>query len=154
MQWLKLLENRRSRVRIPLWPSNLKETKYFSPLTCNHSILWGASVTEKYRARPQTAKTRISHHVSVIGRCHLIHLTSLMRFSWSNLAYICTMVHQTPFVLFQKVSICLKTEKLTFVWVVFSLMSDDPSTVVIVKCFPLCVDITEIRLSSSVVCFV
>ena len=39
-------------------------------------ILWGASVTERQRARPQTARARISNPVSG-GQCHLI----LARFS-------------------------------------------------------------------------
>ena len=37
------------------------------------SILWGASVTERYCARPQTARARISNPVSR-GQCHLNHL--------------------------------------------------------------------------------
>ena len=43
-------------VRTPLWPSSFKETKCFSPLTLKLSILWWASVTERWRARPQTAR--------------------------------------------------------------------------------------------------
>ena len=51
----------------------------------------GASVTEKWRARPQTARARISYPVSG-GQCHLNHLTILRRFSWPSLAYMCTKV--------------------------------------------------------------
>ena len=39
-------------------------------------------MTERYRARPQTARARISNPVSG-GQCHLNHLTILRRFSWS-----------------------------------------------------------------------
>ena len=53
------------------------------------SLLWGASVTERLRARDQTARARISYPVSG-GLCHLIHLTILRRFSWLSLSYICT----------------------------------------------------------------
>ena len=35
-----------------------------SPLTREDSIWWGASVTERYRARPQTTRARISNAVS------------------------------------------------------------------------------------------
>ena len=46
-------------------------------------------MTERWRARPQTAGARISNPVSG-GQCHLNHLTILRRFSWPNLAYMCT----------------------------------------------------------------
>ena len=52
------------------------------------SILWGAFVIERYRARHQTARARISNPVSG-GQCHLIHLTILLRrLSWPGLAYV------------------------------------------------------------------
>ena len=51
----------------------------YGPVTCYDSILLGAFVTERWRARPQT---------SLSGwQFHLIHLTILRRFSWPNLAY-------------------------------------------------------------------
>ena len=80
------LERRRSLVWPPLWHPNSKEQNVSSPLTCKDSIFWGASVTERYRARPQTARGRILNSVSE-GQCHLNHLTILRRFSWPNLAY-------------------------------------------------------------------
>ena len=43
------LESRKSGVRAPLWPSSFKEKICFFPLTCKYSILWGSSVTEKFR---------------------------------------------------------------------------------------------------------
>ena len=52
-----------------------KKQNVSSLLTRKYSILWGAYVTEKYRARPQTARFRISNPVSG-GKCHLIHLTT------------------------------------------------------------------------------
>ena len=55
-----------------------KQNDVSSPLTRKDSILWGASVTEMYRARPQTARARISNTVFG-GQCHLIHLTILKR---------------------------------------------------------------------------
>ena len=51
-------------------------------------ILWGA-VTERQRARPQTASARVSNPVSG-GQRHLIHLTILSKFSWPSLTYMCT----------------------------------------------------------------
>ena len=74
-----------------LWPSSFKETKCFSPLIRKKIILWGASLTERWRARPQTVSARISNPVSA-GQCHLIHLTILRMFSWPSLACICPMV--------------------------------------------------------------
>ena len=56
-----------------------------SSLTLKYSILWGASVIERWRARPQTTRARISNPVSE-GQCHLIHLTILRKFSWPRLA--------------------------------------------------------------------
>ena len=93
MQWLKL----------PAWKVGdhglepysglqvLKKQNVSSPLTHNDSILWGISVTERWRARPQTARARISNPVSG-GQCHLIPLTILRRFFWPSLAYMCTEV--------------------------------------------------------------
>ena len=48
-------------------------------------------MTERQRARPQTARAQISNPVSG-EQCHLIHLTILRRFSWPSLAYIYTKV--------------------------------------------------------------
>ena len=64
-----------------------KKQNVSSPLTREDSILWGASVTERSRARHQTTRARISNPVSG-GQCHLLHLTILRRFSWPSLAYI------------------------------------------------------------------
>ena len=69
----------------------LKKQHVSSLLTRKDSILCGASVVERYRARPQTARAQISNSVSG-GLCHLIHLTILRRFSWSGIAYMCTKV--------------------------------------------------------------
>ena len=43
------------------------------PFTRVDSILWGDCMTEKWRARPQTARARISNYVSG-GQCNPIHL--------------------------------------------------------------------------------
>ena len=59
-----------------------------STFTRKDPILWRASVTERWRARPQTTSARISNYVSG-EQCHLIHFTILKRFSWPSLAYIC-----------------------------------------------------------------
>ena len=58
-----------------------------TPLTRKDSILWGASVTQRQRARLQTARALISNPVSG-GQCHLIHLTIVRRLSWPILAYV------------------------------------------------------------------
>ena len=55
----------------------------------NDSVLWGASVTERWRARPQTIGVRISNPVSG-GQFCLIHRTILRMFFWPSLAYMCT----------------------------------------------------------------
>ena len=57
----------------------LKEAKMFLPHPQN-SVLWIASVTDRWCARPQTARARILNPVSG-GQCHLIHHTILRRFS-------------------------------------------------------------------------
>ena len=62
-----------------------KKQNVSSPLTRNDLILCGVSVAERKRARPQTARARISNPVSE-GQCHL---TILRRFSWPSLAYMC-----------------------------------------------------------------
>ena len=69
----------------------LKKQKFSSPLNRKDSIMWGASVTERQRAWPQTARAQISNYVSG-GQCHLTHLTILRKFSWPSLAYMCTRV--------------------------------------------------------------
>ena len=96
MQWLKLpaycLESRGDRGFEPHSGLQVSKKQYISsPLTRKDSILWGASVTERQRALPQTARARISNPVSG-GQCHIIHLTILGRFSWSSLASMCTKV--------------------------------------------------------------
>ena len=72
VQWLKL----------PAW--KVKDRRFepqnvSSQLTRKYSILWGASVTERWRARSRTASARILNPLSG-GQCHLIHLTILRRF--------------------------------------------------------------------------
>ena len=57
------LECRRSRARTPL-VLNFKETKCYTRLTREDSILWGSPVTDRLRARPQTARYLISNLVS------------------------------------------------------------------------------------------
>ena len=46
-------------------------------------VQWLKPVTERWRSRHQTVRTRISNSASG-GQCHLIHLIILMRFSWSR----------------------------------------------------------------------
>ena len=58
------LGSRRSRARPPLWHSGFKVTNVPSPLTRRYSVLWGASVTERWPAPPQTVRARISNPVS------------------------------------------------------------------------------------------
>ena len=85
--------------------SGFKETKCFFPLSREDSIFWGASVTDRYGALPQTARVRISNPVSG-GKCHLILLTILMRFSWPSLDYIVfTFIYRTFSRIFRRLSI-------------------------------------------------
>ena len=79
------LESRISRFRIPLWLQVSKKQNIFSSLTCKDSILWGASVTERARAR-------ISNPMSE-EQCHL---TIFRRFSWPSVAYICAQSGPKP----------------------------------------------------------
>ena len=79
-----------ARVRFPV-SAVWKKQKCFFPIHMWKSVLWGASVTERWRARPQTARAQISNPVSG-GQCHLNHFTILRRFSWPSLAYMCTKV--------------------------------------------------------------
>ena len=65
-----------------------KETKMFFPHPRVKVSIVGSL---RERARPQTARARISNPVSG-GQCHLNHLTILRRFSWPSLAYLCTKV--------------------------------------------------------------
>ena len=65
----------------------LKKENVSSPFTRKDSMFCGASVTARWRARPQTARALISNLVSG-GQCHLIHLTVLRSFSWPSLTYI------------------------------------------------------------------
>ena len=58
------LESRRSWFRAPLWRLSFKEKNVSSPLTPKDSILWGASVTGRWCARPQTPSSRVSNPVS------------------------------------------------------------------------------------------
>ena len=76
VQWLKLLV-----WKVLLWPPSLKETKWFFSAHPKDSILWRASLTERWRARPQTARAQISTPVSG-GQCHLIHFTILNLMSY------------------------------------------------------------------------
>ena len=62
-----------------------KKRNVSSPLTRKDLIMWRTSVTESYRARPQTARALISNPASG-GQCHLIQLTILERFSLPSLA--------------------------------------------------------------------
>ena len=68
------LKSRRARLRTPLWPSSLEETNVSSPLPRKSLILWGASVTGRYRARPLTTRGRIvsveSYVWSVVSSHH------------------------------------------------------------------------------------
>ena len=62
----------------------LKETKMFLP----HPLL-KLSIVGNLRDLRLPARARIPN--PVFGKlCHLTHLTILRRFSWSNLAYMCT----------------------------------------------------------------
>ena len=70
----------------------LKETKMFLPYPRVK-----LSIVGSLRAQPQTAKARISNPVSG-GKCHLIHVTILRRFSWPSLAYMCTKVALCPII--------------------------------------------------------
>ena len=81
------LESQRSRVRTSLWHSSFKEKNVSSPLTRKDSILWGASVTKRWRARPQTARAQILNSVSG-GQWHVINLTIFRRFSWPSLVNV------------------------------------------------------------------
>ena len=60
-QWLKLSVCKvRDGVFEPHSTLQVSEKQNVSsPLTGKDLILWGASVTERWRARPQTARTRI-----------------------------------------------------------------------------------------------
>ena len=79
------------RVRFPVSAVWKKQTCFF-PIHLWNSVLWGASVTERWSARPQTSWVWISNPVSW-GQCYLTHLFILRRFSWPNLACMCTQVH-------------------------------------------------------------
>ena len=100
VQWLKLPGGKvgdrgfkpHSGLQVP------KKQNISFPLTRKYSILCGACVTERQRARPQTARAQISNPVSG-GQCHLVYLTILRRFSWPSLAYMCTYRWpKTPFI--------------------------------------------------------
>ena len=76
MQWLKLPAGKVGDCGFePLCGFLVsKKQNVSSPRTRKDAVLWGASVTERQRARPQTARARISDPVFG-GQCHLIHLT-------------------------------------------------------------------------------
>ena len=78
------------------WQVRSKKQNVSSPLTRKDSILLRASVTKRWRARPQAARTRILNSVSG-GQCHLIHLTILRKFSWPGVAYYVHRWPKTPF---------------------------------------------------------
>ena len=61
------------------------------------SVLWEASMTERYRARPQTAEAQILIPVSG-EQCRFIHLTILRRFSWPSFAYMSQRWPKTPLI--------------------------------------------------------
>ena len=84
--WLMLVQRRRRWTNIK--PTLGQRLLFSGYLLVWGSLLWGASVTER-RARPQTARARISNPVSG-GQCHLTHLTILRKFSWPSLAYVHT----------------------------------------------------------------
>ena len=72
-------------------PGGLEKNKMFLP----HPLV-KVSTVESLRDREvacsaQTAMARKSNPVSR-GQCHLTFLTILRRFSWPNLAYMCTKV--------------------------------------------------------------
>ena len=76
------------RVRTPLWHASFKEAKcFFSAHLNNVGSLRDQWVT---RSAPDR-QVWISNPVSG-GRCHLIHLTILGKFTWSSLTYMCTKV--------------------------------------------------------------
>ena len=83
------LESWRSRSELRSGIQVSKKQIVSSPLTFN--IVRSLCDREVDCARPQTPRARISYPVSV-GKCLLIHLTILRRFSWSSLAYIYTNV--------------------------------------------------------------
>ena len=78
------LESRRSRVRNPLWPSSFIKKKFSSPHTRKYSILWGASVTEKLRARPQTAGPDRSLAYMCTKVAHSFHFDLTLTWSMQN----------------------------------------------------------------------
>ena len=86
------LKSQRSRARPPLWYSSCKETNVSSPIIRNYSVLWGASVTERYRARPQSANARLGESCLSGGQCYIIHVTIVRRLSWPSLTNLCTKV--------------------------------------------------------------
>ena len=58
-----------------------------------HSFMLRASVPERWRARPQTARAQILSG----GQCHLNHLTMVRMFSWPSLALCAQRWPKTPF---------------------------------------------------------
>ena len=77
-------------------------------------------MTERQRARPQTARARISNSVSG-EQCHLNHLTILRRFSWPSIAYMCTKVVERPihFISFFSFVGLRLAAMLAFMWPIF-----------------------------------
>ena len=79
------LKSRRSRLRAPLWPSKkLPRKNVSSPLTRKSLILWGASVTGRYRARPLMTRGRIVSVESCVWSAVSSHHPEL------SLACMCT----------------------------------------------------------------
>ena len=68
-----------------LLPRSLEKIQYCA---------WGATVTKRWRARPQTVIDLISNPVPG----HLIYFTILRRFSGPSLAYMCTKRPKTLFI--------------------------------------------------------
>ena len=96
VQWVKMtvwkVEDRGFELHSGLQLS--KKQNVSSSLTREDLLLLGASMTERYRARPQTVRARFSNPVSG-GQFNLIHLTILRSFSWHRLAHIYT-IAQNP----------------------------------------------------------
>ena len=96
VQWLRLPASGIAGSSPALACKVSKIHNIYFPLTRKDSILFGAHVTERERALPQTVSARISNSVFG-GRCHLIHLTISRRLSGPGLVYnMCTKVAQNP----------------------------------------------------------
>ena len=99
-----------------------KKPNVSSPFTRKDSILCGASVVERWSARPQTARARISN--PVLEDSHLIHLTILRRFSLPNLAYRCTKVVWNPILYHSMFSEHCPWQKWYLQYTVYGVLAD------------------------------